>query len=417
MISFVTGVLTGIEFFLMILIVFTVLYWLIPQKAQVIPFTVTVILFAIFAYMIVPDVTDDLQLYFWFIDDMREMGRSQFDYFVSQNDFDWQTYRVSGWFFYFISKLPHNHYLPGIIVFITYGLNFCVINSASKHFNIDKFHTYLGTMFFLSTYWFFDLTSGIRNAFAFGVAFAASYFFIVEKKYYVLCIIGFLIATFFHSGGIMPIIVVIITFVTLKFNSKVISVLMIFGVAVGTIALRYISAYTDSGFFQTAVEKSRKYEGRRGIGTGTNYLVNIAVILVVTLMLVYAIEYYKRSKYNVELERLNKLSSNSLFFMLGAISVGMIFVRYTRWILPVVGALTIMIGLQLQKNEIKEKGISYSHYFAPPLERFKYKIRPIVIIILIVFICVHIWYDTKGSSLIWAHFEHEWLESGREYYW
>lgn len=416
---FLTEFLTGTQFYLFILGVFTILFWIIPQKRQWISFLVTTFLFAYMAHMIVPDVSDDLRLYFDFIDSMREGGRERFDYFVSQKDFDWHIYKVSGWFYYFLSKLPdsrYDHFLPSSVAFVTYGLNFCVINNVSKNYEVDKFHTYIGSMFFLSSYWYFDLVSGIRNGFAFGIAFASAYYFIVEKKHIVLCIIGFLIAVFFHSGGIMPIILVFMTLITIRIPGKSIGVIMVFAIAAGTVALNILSEVTDNGLIQVAAQKSEKYQDARLIETSTNYVVNIVIVVLVVIMLLY-ISTYLSERNELKTLKLYKLATNTMFFMVGAVAVGLIFVRFSRWILPVLGAIMFMVGFQSQKRMIEEKGISYAYYYAPTIERLKYRLRPVLIIAIVLFIAVHIWYNVNGSSLIWAHFEHEWGDMGSRYLW
>ena len=415
-----TYLFTGVQFYLFILLVFAVLFWILPQRFQWVSFLVTVLLFAYMGYMIVPDNTDDLHLYFGFINDFRKNGYENFLWHMREGHFDWNTYKASGYYFYFISLLPNNHFLPAITIFVTYGCSMLVIDDASRRFEIDKFHTFLGTMFFLATYWFFDTCSGIRNGFAFSLAFAASYFHIVVRKYIPLCIVAYVISAFFHSAGIMPSLIVIITLITFRFPGKFINFILIFSVAIGSVVLNYLSTKTDNGFIQVTAAKSEHYGENYELGTNllndtaTMFKVNIVVALIVFLIMVYVTGYFKNSEYGAELFRLEKLSSSTLYFMLGAVAVGLIFVRFARWVLPVIGALLFMIGMQLQKNEIDTKGASEAFYYAIPIERLKYKARPVVIVLFIVFIAVHIWYNCNGSSLIWAHFEHEWLEMGVE---
>ena len=418
-----TTILTGVQFFLFILVVFTFLFWIIPQKYQWVSFLITIFLFSYMAYMIVPDASDDLDLYFWHIDVMRSGGRAAFDDFVKSNNFDWQTYRVSGYFMYFISKLPNNHFMPAIVIFCCYGSSMLVIYDVSKRFEIDKFHTYLGTMFFLATYWYYDVCSGIRNGFAFTTAFAAAYFLIVVKKFIPFCLLALYNATFFHSAGFMPLVIIVLTYVTLKVPGRFINIILIFSVFIGSSLFKYLSTISDSGFFKTAAEKSEHFSEGYQIGqnmlsdTGTMYNVNFSVAALVVLLMFYSLSYLKNNDYVEYLYKLVKLSTSTFYFAIGAIPVGLIFVRVIRWMVPIIGAYLFMIGMQRQKVEIESKGVSDAFYFAQPIERFKYKIRPIVIVLWIVFVAVHIWYDVNGSSLIWAHFEHEWVDTGFPYRW
>ena len=77
-----------------------------------------------------------------------------------------------------------------------------------------------------------------------------------------------------------------------------------------------------------------------------------------------------------------------------------------------------MIGLQRQKDVITEKGENYYKYYAIPLERFLYNVKPIVIIMVLAYSIVHLWYDYNGSSLTFAHFGYEWEAMGNyDYTW
>ena len=228
---FLTEFLTGTQFYLFILGVFTVLFWVIPQKRQWISFLVTVLLFAYFAHWLVPDPTDDLQLYFWFLDRIRQGGQSTFEWVVRNDNFGWNTYFFCKYYYRFFTLLPnesYDHFLSSVTVFLTYGMAMLTLHRASKRFEVDKFHTYFGTLFFLATYWFYDSASGIRSSIAIGIVFACAYHQFVEKKNYTLCFLGYFIAAFFHPGGVIALAVVFITFLTFNTYGKFFYFLLLF---------------------------------------------------------------------------------------------------------------------------------------------------------------------------------------------
>ncbi len=99
-------------------------------------------------------------------------------------------------------------------------------------------------------------------------------------------------------------------------------------------------------------------------------------------------------------------------FVAGSVFSGMIFMRFFRWIVPILASLILKIGLQKQENTIKEKGATYYNYYAIPLELLLFKIKPYVILLVVVYSLVHLWYDYNGSSLTWAHFDYEWIHLG-----
>ena len=282
-----TTILTGVQFYLFILLVFTVLYWIIPYKQRWISFIVTVFLFAYFAHMLVPDSTDDLQLYFWFIDRIREGGEDTFKWIVENDNFGWNTYFVCKYYFRAISLLPNasdNHFLSSITIVIDYGLAFITLYRVSKHFDVDKLHTYLGVMFFLATFWFYDCASGVRSSIAIMIVFACAYQQFVEKKHYVLCFLGYFIAAFFHPGGVIALALVVITFFTFNLEGKFFNFMLLFSVALGTALINYLSRVTDIGFIQALEERTEKYGQRAGDDSSTTFYVMVATVVVVSII-------------------------------------------------------------------------------------------------------------------------------------
>ena len=86
------------------------------------------------------------------------------------------------YYFYFLSFFPNNRYLAAMTMFIVYALMFLVMYKAAQRYQVSKGYVLLGTLFFLSTYWFYDTASGIRNGLAFAVVIACAYYHLVEKR-------------------------------------------------------------------------------------------------------------------------------------------------------------------------------------------------------------------------------------------
>lgn len=417
---FLTEFLTGTQFYLFILGVFTILFWVIPTKRQWIPFTVTVLLFAYFAHMLVPDRSDDLQLYFWFIDRIRAGGEETFAWVVKNDNFGWNTYFVCKYYYRAISLLPYDrddHFLSSITVLITYGTAMRTIHRASKRFEVDKFHTYLGTMFFLATYWFYDSASGIRSSIAIGIVVACAYQQFVEKKHYTLCFVGYFLAAFFHPGGVIALALVVITWLTFNLEGRFFNIILLFSVALGTALINYLSSITEIGFIEALEERTEKYSQRAGDDSSTTFYVMVITVLVVTAVVIYVTHYLKEDERFPEYSKFYKYTANTLSFMFGILMISVVVSRFARWVIPQLGAVTFMVGMQIQKKLIETKGISKTMYFAPTMERLKFRLRPVVIGVWVIFTVVYIWYAVNGTSLIWAHFEHEWAEAGEPYIW
>ena len=223
--------LTAIECFIAIVIIFVVAYWITPRKASWIPIILVTVLLSFLAFKMMPNYTDDLSRYFSALEAFRAGGKETLHRYIEDDRFGWKTYRVAAYYFYYISKLNNNHFLPAITIFIVYGLGFLTIYRAAKRFEVNKVYLFLAVFFFISTYWFYDTASGIRNGLSFAIAFACAYYHLVERKNIVLCYVGYILACFIHSAGILVVVFVIIAELTLNTSGKFMNFLFIFGLA------------------------------------------------------------------------------------------------------------------------------------------------------------------------------------------
>lgn len=398
--------LTAIECFLCIIVIYCIVYWIIPQKAVWIPFTLVVVLLSVLAFNAEPYDTDDLSRYFAQLDYLRDYG---YDYLQrcfddNVNGSNWDTYRMCGYYFYFISKFPDNHWMPTVTIFICYGLMFLVMYKASVRFNVGKLFLFIGTMFFLSTYWYYDTYSGIRNGLAFAVIFACAYYHLVERKYSPLCYLGYILACLTHSAGVILVALVILTEITLNNSGKFLNFTLVFGLAAGGALLKFLSTKTDNEFVQSIAGKAENNAAGDKLYTDTLYLVNISLFLVVAFLIFYVSVYILKCDYSRELKRIYKYSSIITYFMVGCIFSELIFMRISRWILPIIGALFYMIGMQIQSDKIKKNGFAYYNYYAPLNEALRVKMKPFFNVLFIGYTAVHFWYLCVGSSLNWITF-------------
>ena len=139
------------------------------------------------------------------------------------------------------------------------------------------------------------------------------------------------------------------------------------------------------------------------IDLSTNYIVNIVVWVVVALLLFYYSQYILNEEYGDNLKMFYKFSSIVIFFMLGSVYTGLVFLRIARWILPLIGAFAFMIGAQQQSQYVAALPMGYV-YNAKINERIKIRLQYFVIALFVMFICVHFWYLLRASSLCWMHF-------------
>lgn len=404
--------LTGLQFYVAAVIIFAVVYLFTPKKYIWFPFAVLTILFAVLAYHILPDPADDLTVYYHHMDVFRETGSEGLRYAIEEDWFEWKTFRASLYYVYIISRLPNNSFLPAITILIVYSLSFDVLYKAAKRFEISKGGLFFAAMYVITTFWYYDVASGTRNGLAFVIAFATAYNHIVEKKNIFICLAGYLCAALMHSTGIIPIAIVIAAFVTKNIKSKFINILFIFGISGSAAVIEILSNVTDNSFIQAIAEKAEVHGNidphlNLTIGSGggnTMYLVTLVTFFVVLFLVLYFGSDIKKSPYAEELKVLLQYVSLIMCFLLGcAFTSTLVFVRFVRWIIPVVGGIYIMVGLKTQKeNEKKYIEDSFNNNIIPK-KSLIYKLRPVVCIVLTAFMGVSFWYALNGSSLIFLH--------------
>lgn len=397
--------LSAMTCFVLSVAVFAVAYIVTPRKYSWAPFLLITVLFSVIAFHIVPAPADDLSRYFKVLNEMREGGYDELQRYIEEDQFDFKNFRVAAYYIYFISKLGNNSWLPAITIFIVYGLGFYVLYKAGNRFEINKTNLFMASMFFISTYWYYDVASGTRNGLAFAVAFACAYQHLAERKHIPLCFLGYFLAALTHSSGILPVALVFVAVITLNTSGKFFNFLLIFGLAGGNYLIQFLAQRTDNSFIQSIAGKAERYGVGGSLETGTMFLVNLAVLAVAVLSLIYFSHYILNSDMKKDLNRIYKYLAITIYFSIGATVSGLIFVRFARWILPLVIALIFMIGMQTQGKQIEERQKSHlSYYNNAVAENFSIKLRTIVLLAFVVFTAVHFWYLCNGSSLIWMEF-------------
>ena len=409
---------TAVQAFLIILAIFSLLYWIIPQRYNWISFVVLTVLLSYMAFLLVPDTTDDLWRYYVAIDDLRQNGLDKMKEFIEIDQYDMKDYVTIRYLFWIVSRTNSNHWLQTIVIAFVYGSSSIMILLAQKRFQISRSYVYIGTMFFLSTYWYYDTASGIRNGLCFAIIVFCSYIMFVEKRFIPLCIIGYIIGFYTHSAGLLAVSLVVVTLVLYKFNSVFVNIVFMFSLIGGNYLVQALAENSDNSLILSIAGRAERHVGGDTLETGTMYRVNLTLFIIYILIIIF-VSYYCKYGANVEFTGIfYKYCSIIMYFMIGAAFSGMVFIRFARWILPILGALVFSIGLQQQKNSINEKGETFIKYYSVPIEKVLYNLKPILMILVFAYSMIHLWYLCKGSSLYWAHFRYEWEAIGYyDYIW
>mgnify|MGYP000315549379 FL=1 len=391
--------------YLAIVAAFCVIYPFVPRKYIKWLFLALVLALSVMAFFAVPEKTDDLSNYFWRIEDLRKGGFSLLRQMIEDGSENWDSLPVCGLYFYLISRFPDNGMLPAVTIFLAYGSIFWVLWRAAKRYEVNKWYLFLASVFLLSTYWFYDICSGIRNGLTFTLFCFFAYVELVEKKWRPACWVGYVAMCLMHSSGILMMMVRLALLVSGRKGSKLTSVLIFFVMIVGGAIMPHLGEITGIEYFQLISQKAERAVSTSGFANGTQYLVNVSVFVVAVCVFYYAVYVIKKQteKYESFSDYINFVQL-IVFFMLGSITFILTFIRFARWVIPAVISVVFMVGMQANSNAKiemltgrKNKSVIKSGMTLSSNEL-------VINFCMVAYTAVHMWYACNGTSLIWLKF-------------
>ena len=392
--------------YLAIVAAFCVIYPFVPRKYIKWLFLALVLALSVMAFFVVPEETDDLSNYFWRIANLRKGGFSLLRRMIEDGSEDWDSLPVCGLYFYLISRFPDNGMLPAVTIFLAYGSIFWVLWRAAKRYEVNKWYLFLASVFLLSTYWFYDICSGIRNGLTFTLFCFFAYVELVEKKWRPACWVGYVAMCLMHSSGILMMMVRLALLVSGRKGSKLTSVLIFFVMIVGGAIMPHLGEITGIEYFQLLSQKAERAVSTSGFANGTQYLVNVSVFVVAVCVFYYAVYVIKKQteKYESFSDYINFVQL-IVFFMLGSITFILTFIRFARWVIPAVISVVFMVGMQANSNAKiemltgrKNKSVIKSGMTLSSNEL-------VINFCMVGYLLVHMWYACNGTSLIWLKFK------------
>lgn len=391
--------------YLAIVAAFCVIYPFVPRKYIKWLFLALVLALSVMAFFVVPEEMDDLSNYFWQVANLRKGGFSLLRQMIEDGSEDWDSLPVCGLYFYLISRFPDNGMLPAVTIFLAYGSIFWVLWRAAKRYEVNKWYLFLASVFLLSTYWFYDICSGIRNGLTFTLFCFFAYVELVEKKWRPACWVGYVAMCLMHSSGILMMMVRLALLFSGRKGSKLTSVLIFFVMIVGGAIMPHLGEITGIEYFQLISQKAERAASTSGFANGTQYLVNVSVFVVAVCVFYYAVYVIKKQteKYESFSDYINFVQL-IVFFMLGSITFVLTFIRFARWVIPAVISVVFMVGMQANSDskaqlvtEKKSKSIIKSGMTLSSNEL-------VINFCMVAYTAVHMWYACNGTSLIWLKF-------------
>lgn len=392
--------------YLIIVLLFCAIYPLVPRKHIKWLFIALVLALSIMAFFAVPKDTDDLYNYFRTLAKLRHGGFKCLRRMIENGEEHWDSLPVCGVYFYLISLFPDNGMLPAVTIFLAYGSMFWVLWRASQRYEVNKWYLLVASFFILSTYWFYDICSGIRNGLTFTLFCFFAYVELVEKKWRPACWVGYVAMCLMHSSGILMMMIRIALLLSGKKNSKFMSVLVFFALILGEAVMPRLGEITNIEYLKLISEKAERATATSGFVNGTQYLVNVSVFVVAVCVFCYAVYVIKKQteKYESFSDYINFVQL-IVFFMLGSITFTLTFIRFARWVIPAVISVVFMVGMQANSNAKiemltgrKNKSVIKSGMTLSSNEL-------VINFCMVGYLLVHMWYACNGTSLIWLKFK------------
>lgn len=339
-----------------IVIAFCVIYPFVPRKHIKWLFLALVLALSVMAFYVKPLETDDLLRYYNSLDLLRKKSLSGY-FDLQRNGYgNFDAVPVCGLYFFFVSKLGNNNFLPAITIFLTYGSMLLVIWRFANYYKISKLYIFVGTFFLLSTYWYYDTCSGIRNGLAFAVAMFCIYFDLVEKKK-IFCL-GYFVAMGIHSAAVIFLGLRLLTEINMRLRLKILNAISLVGIFFGSYIIEFFGKIFNNSFFEVLLEKTARNKVRVISFTSGVTILSITLLLAVIIMCIYM--NYRINMDDVKnVESINYFFILLLFFSVGSLSSYLIFTRFMHWVIPMFGSLIIMLCLDLNRKKRQEI------YFAP----------------------------------------------------
>ncbi|AVP93669.1 hypothetical protein C7N77_11020 [Aeromonas rivipollensis] len=295
------------------------------------PFLVSIV-YSLMAYSVVPYENWDLARHF---NNFNVISNLDFLQSISVIHIRYAALNIVAWFF---SNLGINkHFLPFLVVFISYYLVLSVIVNHIRTYHYELNQKYVFYIFFtvLSVFPFFYLASTLRQYLSFGIIFYALYHLIYMKarvKYVFLA----LIACFIHPSSFIIVIIVIFSYLTHHIHRRRFILVISFFVLVlnyngfMSIAFSLLKPFLQSInlYFPTYMDFSVINEIREKMAGGEyilNYLVLPSVFFTLLIPFIYKLEIYSNNS-----ERLLKVICGDLFIFISMTSFSIDFLyRYS----------------------------------------------------------------------------------------
>lgn len=305
-------------------LIFIFLFPFVSKKNLKIYFFIVALIMSIISFHFDPPTDFDLYRHYENLENFRTYG---WDFANSTRIFN--SLPVYAIYFYLISLLPLNGFLPGITVFITYYLLFCLIYKISKYCcNVSKIYIMMTFIFVMFATNYVYVVSSIRNLLALSIFSYFLFIDLVEQKNKVICFMVYIMLCLFHSSISVLLAFRILIYLYKKVTKVALKLIFLFWSFFLPIILDNINLFTGQ-YFNILSQKIETYSA--GDRYNLNVLLYNLVLVLIVAITIYI--YIKKNKYknNYSLQYVNYISL-IIIFTLGSIKQYDLFIRMAAFI-------------------------------------------------------------------------------------
>ncbi|MGN0571780.1 MAG: hypothetical protein ACI4K9_06340 [Candidatus Fimenecus sp.] len=303
---------------------------LFSKKHYKLYLTLIVVGLSALAFFVVPSSVMDLYRYNNVMDLYREVGW----HWVLKNDMS--SNPLASVFFFAVSCLGDNRFLPMITVFVTYSFSLALLYKAGKRYGATRAEMNLALLFFMLNFNYFYVLDVIRIYMCFAVMAYFLYVDIVERKHRWLCWIVYIALCYVHYA-MLVFVVVRVLFIFVRRLKGVYAAIPLISLPpvlyIGYKVLLRFNSETAMGILSTASDKAQGYLSYEvfGIWQFLASMIRLFVCMALCLLAIWIyselqkiIKYSKSgikvyNNYNIlQMERANAFSVLCLYIILTA---------------------------------------------------------------------------------------------------
>lgn len=331
---------------------------------------------------------DDLNIAFTHLEGLKKNGWEYYSQIASKTSY-FNMLPTLKIYFYVISRLPSQHFLPAISIFLIYYCAFWIIIKITNKYKLNATMSVALIFILLITLDYYGLVSGIRNALAYAICAVFLYKDLIENENKMICWFVYFSMLGLHSSVIFIIILRVLVFLPKRIMSFVVVGFFIMWMSFANNIFGLLSN-VNIPVFQTLAWKLEIYSELGGVEQNlkagiyyTRLMISRGIFSIVILMtIVYRV---KTLKY--KLDNMEYLFIYIVSLMFGSFNSFNIFLRLSN--------MAIFLGsIMLARYYFYRRKTKYSVIVGKRFVLYSFQLPTIICaLIIFCFIVIHSYYS------------------------